>query len=201
MQLPTLNAVKKDVSKLLTAGLISLSPLVASISVPVTITAAGYSTSALAQIQTQAQAQTQLEETHTPQWVERYILQHHPSLLENSESDHVLAFYYFGHYENFTVFGMERVKGDDYESHNTVLIFENAMLQGYYQRLTVFPAGVNAQGEIFFPSNYPAIENIDLANGRYPSIRFKPELVRYKKGDLKTKPPHSYFNNVRASQR
>ncbi len=125
----------------------------------------------------------------TAQWVERYILKNHDYLLDNSENDHVLAFYFFGYYQSFTVFGMERIKGDDYKSYNTVLIFKDSKLQGYYEKLTVFPAGVSKAGEVFFPANYQSTHNINLALGDYPAIQFIPELDRYKKGDLKTMPP------------
>jgi hypothetical protein len=146
-------------------------------------------------IAAQTALQTVLKKAeHTPQWAEQYIHQHNSYLLDNSQADHVLAFYYFGSYEGFTVFGMERVKGDDYESHNTVLIFEHSVLKGYYQELTVFPAGVSEKGEVFFPPNHAAVENIDLANNIYPVIQFKPEMERYKKGYLKRLPSRSEFN-------
>lgn len=132
-----------------------------------------------------------LAEHQTPQWAERYILKHHPRLLENSKTDHVLAFYYFGSYQDFTIFGMERVKGSDYLSHNTVLVFNDSQLQGYYQELTVFPAGVSSEGEVFFPPNYQALQNIDLQSGDYPEIQFKPDLERFKRGDLE-RPPQKF---------
>lgn len=137
-----------------------------------------------------------LAENQTPQWVERYILEHHPVLLENSETDHVLAFYYFGSYQDFTIFGMERVKGSDYLSHNTVLIFNDSQLQGYYQELTVFPAGVNAEGEVFFPPNYPAVQNIDLEAGNYPVIQFQQEIERFKRGDLEMPPQRFQYKKL-----
>lgn len=138
----------------------------------------------------------QLAEHQTPQWAERYILQHYPALLENSETDHVLAFYYFGSYQDFTIFGMERVKGSDYLSHNTVLVFNDSQLQGYYQELTVFPAGVSAEGEVFFPPNYQAVQNIDLQAGDYPKIQFKPDLERFKRGDLEVPPPSFKYKKL-----
>lgn len=138
----------------------------------------------------------QLVEHQTPQWAERYILQHYPTLLENSETDHVLAFYYFGSYQDFTIFGMERVKGSDYLSHNTVLVFNDSQLQGYYQELTVFPAGVSAEGEVFFPPNYQAVQNIDLQAGDYPKIQFKPDLERFERGDLEVPPPSFKYKKL-----
>ena len=134
----------------------------------------------------------QRPEHKTAQWVERYIINNHSYLLQGSENDHVLAFYFFGYYQSFTVFGMERIKGQDYKSYNTVLVFNDSKLQGYYEELTVFPAGVNKAGEVFFPANYQATHNINLAQDDYPAIQFIPELDRYKKGDLKKPPVFSY---------
>lgn len=108
----------------------------------------------------------------SPQWTERYLFKNMPSLLKNSHTDHVLAFYYFGSFDDFTVMGMERVKGDDYESHHTVFIFKNSVLQGYYAELKVFPAGVSEQGEVFFPANRLVNKTIDLGKGDYPVIIF-----------------------------
>lgn len=108
----------------------------------------------------------------SPQWTERYLFKYAPNLVKNTHTDHVLAFYYFGSFQNFTIMGMERVKGDDYEPHHTVLIFKNSVLQGYYEELLVFPGGVSEQGQVFFPANRPVNENIDLAKGLYPVIIF-----------------------------
>jgi hypothetical protein len=108
----------------------------------------------------------------SPQWTERYLFKNIPKLLKNSHTDHVLAFYYFGSFQDFTVMGMERVKGDDYEPHHTILIFKDSSLQGYYEELLVFPAGVSKQGQVFFPANRPVDENIELSQGLYPTIVF-----------------------------
>lgn len=112
----------------------------------------------------------------SPQWTERYLFKHIPKLLKNSHTDHVLAFYYFGSFGDFTIMGMERVMGDDYEPHHTVLIFKDSVLQGYYPELMVFPAGVSALGQVFFPANRSVANNIDLANSQYPAIIFNQQL-------------------------
>lgn len=112
----------------------------------------------------------------SPQWTERYVFKHIPKLLKNSHTDHVLAFYYFGSFEDFTIMGMERVMGDDYEPHHTVLIFKDSVLQGYYPDLLVFPAGVSTLGQIFFPANRSVADTIDLAKSQYPSIIFNQQL-------------------------
>lgn len=105
-------------------------------------------------------------------WTENYIIEHIPKLLENSESDHIMAFYYFGSFEDYTVSGMERIKGSEYESHHTVFIFKDSILQGYYEGLLAFPAGVSKQGQIFFPANRSANTVIDIAQELYPEIIF-----------------------------
>lgn len=112
----------------------------------------------------------------SPQWTERYLFKNIPALLKNSHNDHVLAFYYFGSFEDFTIMGMERVMGDDYEPHHTVLIFKDSVLQGYYPELMVFPAGVSALGQVFFPANRSVADTIDLDNGQYPAIIFNQQL-------------------------
>ena len=109
----------------------------------------------------------------TPQWTERYLFKHYPFLLKGSHTDHVLAFYYFGTHDEYTVMGMERVKGDDYTPHNTVLIFRNAELTGYYQDLEVFPSGVDDQGVIFFPPNSGISTLIPLRSESYPAVMLR----------------------------
>jgi len=108
----------------------------------------------------------------TPKWTERYLFKHNPSLVQDTHLDQVLSFYYFGSFQDFTIMGMERVKGDDYHQYNTVLVFKDSVLQGYYEELAVFPAGVSEQGEVKFPSNNDVVENIDLGQGYYPMIVF-----------------------------
>lgn len=208
MPLTTLFSIKNQLSKGVLIGLpvlsLSIMPVYA---LPAEQIPDGSTESELKQTQSQLKTDLQNEdlenedlekeqlkkELHTPQWAEQYIHQHHSYLLDNSQADHVLAFYYFGSFQGFTIFGMERVKGDDYESHNTVLVFENTILKGYYQELTVFPAGVSEEGEVFFPPNHAAVDNIDLANSIYPDIQFKPEIERFKKGYLKRLPSKSTF--------
>ncbi len=116
-----------------------------------------------------AQAEIKL----SPAWTERYLFKHHPILLKNSHTDHVLAFYYFGSFDGFTIMGMERVKGDEYEPRNTILIFKDSVLQGYYENLMVFPAGVSKEGQIYFPPNRDVLQNVDLTSNQYPPISFK----------------------------
>ena len=108
----------------------------------------------------------------TPKWTERYLFKNAPELVRNTHLDHVLSFYYFGRYEEFTVMGMERVKGDDYHQHNTVLIFKDAELKGYYEELQVFPSKITKEGVIEFPANNDVEDNINLKEGYYPAMVF-----------------------------
>jgi hypothetical protein len=108
----------------------------------------------------------------TPKWTERYLFKNNPELVRNTHLDQVLSFYYFGSFEGFTIMGMERVKGEDYHQYNTVLIFKDSVLQGYYEELAVFPAGVNKQGIVEFPANNDVSDNINLRQGYYPDIIF-----------------------------
>jgi hypothetical protein len=108
----------------------------------------------------------------TPKWTERYLFKNTPELVKNTHLDHVLSFYYFGSYKDFTIMGMERVKGDDYHQHNTVLIFKNSELKGYYEELQMFPSSVNKEGVIEFPANNDVEDNINLEEGFYPAMVF-----------------------------
>src|SRR5690554_7606061 len=50
-----------------------------------------------------------LEKTNvTANWAEQYIKQNHPSLMVDSQFDHVLSVYYFGQYGNRSLLGLER---------------------------------------------------------------------------------------------
>lgn len=122
----------------------------------------------------------------SPQWTERYLFKHYPHFLKNSHTDHVLAFYYFGSYQNYTVMGMERVQGDDYTPYYTVLIFKDSKLLGFYQHVPVFPSGINKKGELFFPANSGVTDKVTLATPAYPVVNFPEVEVGYQ-----TVPPHS----------
>jgi hypothetical protein len=103
---------------------------------------------------------------------ERYLLTHHPELMRDPHLNQVLSFYYFGSFQGFTIIGMERVKGDDYHQHNTLLIFKDSVLQGYYEELSAFPASINEQGIIEFPANSNVVDKINLGQNYYPAIIF-----------------------------
>ena len=114
-----------------------------------------------------------------PKWAERYIIQYYPKLLTDTESDHVLAFYYFGRWKNFSIMGMERIRGEDYEHYNTVLVFESETLIGIYPEVPVFPFSVSEAGIVTFPNNAGVKDVIDLAADDYPEIRFPEKTVAF----------------------
>lgn len=92
------------------------------------------------------------EEAHlTADWAEQYIKQNEPSLLQGSETDHVMSVYYFGRFQQRSLMGLERVKGENYEQFFTILIFEKDYLLGYYENILSFPSTITAQGEVNFP--------------------------------------------------
>ena len=122
----------------------------------------------------------------SPQWTERYLFKHYPHFLKNSHTDHVLAFYYFGSWQDYTVMGMERVKGDDYTPYYTVLIFKASKLQGFYKHVPVFPSGINDKGEIFFPGNSGVSDQIKLSAEHYKGVDFPSITISYQ-----TVEPHS----------
>jgi len=122
----------------------------------------------------------------SPQWTERYLFKHYPHFLKNSHTDHVLAFYYFGSYEDYTVMGMERVKGDDYSPYYTVLVFKNSRLQGFYKHVPVFPKGVNKTGFLTFPANARVTDKVNLPAPPYAPVNFPEGPISYQ-----TVEPHS----------
>lgn len=84
-------------------------------------------------------------------WAEEYLKSHHSHLLDGSDKDHVMSVYFFGRINNYSLMGLERVQGDDYEQHFTLLIFEDKNLIGYYQNVLSFPSLISPQGEVSFP--------------------------------------------------
>ena len=87
----------------------------------------------------------------TAEWAEQYLKTHDSHLLDDSEHDHVMSLYYFGHYKNRSLMGLERVRGDDYEQFFTLLVFEEKTLLGYYAEVLSFPATISPEGELNFP--------------------------------------------------
>lgn len=114
----------------------------------------------------------------TPQWAERYIYKNHPRLMKGSRRDHVMAFYFFGGYDVYTLMGMERVRGDDYHEELTLLVFKDKELVGIYSRLPHFPKGVETSGKLLFPKGVDVEMTLDFKNEELHDLKFHaPEQV------------------------
>lgn len=85
---------------------------------------------------------------------EQWLLTQQHRLLKGSEFDHVVSYYYFGHYKQRTLIGLERVRGEDYQSHFSLLIFEQGELLGFYQSVKSLPASLNEDGTVQFPPRF-----------------------------------------------
>jgi hypothetical protein len=90
----------------------------------------------------------------TPQWAERHLYAIRSPLMKGSHTDHVVSLYFFGEYQDRTLVGLERVKGDDYQQYFSLLLFEKQKLVGYYQNVASFPSGVDDKGVVIFPELY-----------------------------------------------
>jgi len=105
-----------------------------------------------------AQSETQTEASDlpitfpvTPQWAERYLFSINSPLLDDSVTDHVMSLYYFGRYGDFTLIGLERVRGDEFQQFFTLLVFKQRSLTGYYANVLSFPSQVSDNGDVSFP--------------------------------------------------
>ncbi len=87
----------------------------------------------------------------TPQWAEQYLSMNYPDLLASSHQDHVVSYYYFGQWQQFTLIGLERVRGSDYRQQLTLLVFKQQSLLGYFADVASFPSKLTDGGELVFP--------------------------------------------------
>ena len=87
----------------------------------------------------------------TPQWTEQYLTDRQSPLLQGSDADHVVSFYYFGRAGDYTLIGLERVRGDNYQQFFSLMVFHNRHLLGYYRHVPSFPARMAANGDVSFP--------------------------------------------------
>lgn len=85
------------------------------------------------------------------EWAEQYIKKNHPQLMQDSEHDHVMSLYYFGHSNERRLMGLERVRGEDYLQYFTLLLFQNETLLGYYSNVMSFPSSITVAGNVQFP--------------------------------------------------
>lgn len=110
-------------------------------------------------------------------WAEEYLKKHDSHLLDDSEHDHVMSLYYFGHHKQRRLMGLERVRGDDYEQYYTLLLFEEETLVGYYQDVLSFPSRIDRDGNVHFPlgikgkfENAQQLLNINLPLNQYQAL-------------------------------
>ena len=97
-----------------------------------------------------------IENPVTPEWTEQYLHQTGSALLNDSEQDHVMSYYYFGAVNGRTLMGLERVRGDDYDQFFSLMVFEQQTLLGFYQNVPSFPSGVDSAGNVSFPRGVDA---------------------------------------------
>ena len=113
----------------------------------------------------------------TPQAAEIYLDHSQSPLMADSHNDHVVSLYFFGEYQDRTLIGLERVKGDDYEQFFSLLVFEKKQLLGYYQNVASFPSQVQSDGRVIFPKRFrpqprqPG-EFFSLAGPSFPALCF-----------------------------
>jgi len=100
----------------------------------------------------------------TPQAAEIYLHSIRSPLMQNSHTDHVVSLYFFGDYQDRTLIGLERVKGEDYQQYFSLLVFEKKELLGYYKYVASFPAAVDPDGIVVFPPRFtPDISRSEAA--------------------------------------
>lgn len=110
-------------------------------------------------------------------WAEQYLKEHDSHLLDDSEHDHVMSLYYFGHHQQRRLMGLERVRGEDYAQYYTLLLFEEETLVGYYQNVLSFPSSIQDNGDVLFPlgikgkmQNSQQLLNINLPLNQYQPL-------------------------------
>ncbi|WP_419810462.1 hypothetical protein [Bacterioplanoides sp.] len=113
----------------------------------------------------------------SPQAAEIYLYKTRSSLMQGSHNDHVVSLYFFGEYQNRTLIGLERVKGENYQQFFSLLVFEKKDLLGYYQYVPSFPAAVETSGRVVFPKRFrPELANkneiFSLAKNDFPPLCF-----------------------------
>ncbi|MDF1762855.1 MAG: hypothetical protein P1U57_05555 [Oleibacter sp.] len=138
-----------------------------------TVTAAGTSISSntASPISTPSSTQTTKEKvTLTPQWVEAFLHDTNSELLDGSENDQVMSYYYFGEFGDKTLMGLERVRASDYFQLFTIMVFDGETLHGYYHNVYTLPLGLDKEGEIEFPKDYQPTKLPSLGRDYYPDL-------------------------------
>jgi len=106
----------------------------------------------------------------TPQDAERILIEEQSVLLQGRETDHVNSYYYFGNIGYRTLIGLERVRGDDYSQHYSLMVFENDILLGYYPDIATMPLMLTDSGVLEFPVGFEASEIILVQQNEFPPL-------------------------------
>lgn len=93
----------------------------------------------------------------TAKQAELWLIQQQHDLLADSEQDHVVSYYYFGSQQQRSLIGLERVRGDHYQSQFSLMIFEQGRLLGFYPSLPSLPLALSADGVIHFPQRFAQV--------------------------------------------
>lgn len=111
-----------------------------------------------------------LADNVTPQEAEAFLQAHNSPLLSGSETDHVKSFYYFGSHGHRTLIGLERVRGDDYSQHYSLMVFENKDLLGYYAESPALPLMITESGVLSFPRGNEVSDIILIQQNEFPPL-------------------------------
>ena len=109
----------------------------------------------------------------TPQQAEAYLESTSSPLIRDSEGDHVNSYYYFGTRAGRTLIGLERVRGDDYSQHFSMLVFEGEALLGYYANIASLPLFIGEDGRLLFPRGSELADVIFLDQDAFPPLCLK----------------------------
>lgn len=93
----------------------------------------------------------------TAKQAEQWLIQQQHDLLAGSEHDHVVSYYYFGSQQQRSLIGLERVRGDHYQSHYSLMIFEQGQLLGFYEALPSLPLALAPDGVVHFPQRFAQV--------------------------------------------
>lgn len=106
----------------------------------------------------------------TPQQAEAYLESISSPLIRDNAGDHVNSYYYFGTYAERTLIGLERVRGDDYSQHFTLLVFHRTSLLGYYTDIVTLPLFLGTNGELLFPRGSELAHDIFIDQDAFPLL-------------------------------
>ncbi|TNC92372.1 hypothetical protein [Thalassolituus sp.] len=106
----------------------------------------------------------------TPQDAELWLKTHDSELLEGSDTDHVMSYYFFGTNGHRTLIGLERVRGDDFTQHYYLMVFDDTRLLGYYPDIATMPLMLSESGVLEFPRGYDVSDTILIQQDEFPPL-------------------------------